>query len=606
MSRAEFFRSELSAAATCRQRWQIVKKLLHNQHVQSVFDNVPSCHEFCDYFVEKIDRLKRAVALTLTSLNIVRFDEIHFTGTEFDKVPTLQPEDVLRVIMRIKAKSSDLDYVPTSLLKRCPLVFSELICTLATLSFSDGVFPDLFKSATVTPLLKKHGLDQSHLNNYRPISNLNNISKILERLFLHFFQPHLTSCPAFNPLQSAYRPYHSTETALLYTLDRIYGSADRGSPSLLVALDLSAAFDTIDHNTLILRLQSCFGVSGPALSWIQSYLRNRSQTVRLGQSLSHSVTLTSGVPQGSVLGPILFAAYISPVGQIVAHHGLCHQQYADDTQLYIALSKTNGPASVLQIEACLSHLQYWLCLNGLCLNPDKTEAIILGNAQQLRTFRVPANIDVAGCPVAISTKITTLGVTLDTNLTFHAHISTLCKSSYFHSKALRHIRSSLPDDVCVALATAMVQSRLDYANSLLYNIPAGNLNKLQRIQNGLAKIIFFRTPGVHGAELVRSLHWLPIADRIKFKLATLTFKVLNTHQPAYLNDLISQRQSSRTLRSSSDYLSLNEPRTRTAFGDRAFSAAVPKIWNAIPLSIRDSPSVDVFKRRLKTHYFDSR
>ena len=95
MSRAEFFRSELSAAATCRQRWQIAKKLLHNQHVQSVFDNVPSCHEFCDYFVEKIDRLKRAVALTLTSLNIVRFDEIHFTGTEFDKVPTLQPEDVL-------------------------------------------------------------------------------------------------------------------------------------------------------------------------------------------------------------------------------------------------------------------------------------------------------------------------------------------------------------------------------------------------------------------------------------------------------------------------------------------------------------------------------
>ena len=166
---------------------QIAKKLLHNQHVQSVFDNVPSCHEFCDYFVEKIDRLKRAVALTLTSLNIVRFDEIHFTGTEFDKVPTLQPEDVLRVIMRIRAKSSDLDYVPTSLLKRCPLVFSELICTLATLSFSDGVFPDLFKSATVTPLLKKHGLDQSHLSHYRTVSNLNNLSKSSSGYSFAFF-----------------------------------------------------------------------------------------------------------------------------------------------------------------------------------------------------------------------------------------------------------------------------------------------------------------------------------------------------------------------------------------------------------------------------------
>jgi len=127
-------------------------------------------------------------------------------------------------------------------------------------------------------------------------------------------------------------------------------------------------------------------------------------------------------PRALYLG-LFYLSPIAPVGQIAAHHGLCHQQYADDTQLYIALSKTNGPVSISQIEACLSHLQYWLCLNGLCLNPDKTEAIILGNYQQLRTFPVPDKVDVAGCPVAISNKITTLGVTLDQNLTFRAHIS---------------------------------------------------------------------------------------------------------------------------------------------------------------------------------------
>jgi len=168
----------------------------------------------------------------------------------------------------MKPKSSVVDYIPTSLLKSCSNVFSELICNLANLSFAEGIFPNSFKLANVTPRLKKAGLDTSVSANYRPISNLNNISKILERLYLSVLQPHILSCPAFNPLQSAYRPRHSTETALLHTLNHIYSAADRGMPTALVSLDLSAAFDTIDHSILISRLHSSFGVSGPAPAWL--------------------------------------------------------------------------------------------------------------------------------------------------------------------------------------------------------------------------------------------------------------------------------------------------------------------------------------------------
>ena len=155
----------------------------------------------------------------------------------------------------------------------------------------------MFKAASVTPLIKKPGLDEDSPSNFRPISNLNNISKIIERLFLARIQPHILCCPNFNQLQSAYRPHHSTETALLLSLNNIYEAADNSQPTLLVSLDLSAAFDTIDHSLLLSRLHTSFGISGTALSWLTSYLSNRSQLVRIGQSSSPSALLDSGVPK---------------------------------------------------------------------------------------------------------------------------------------------------------------------------------------------------------------------------------------------------------------------------------------------------------------------
>lgn len=607
-SRRDFFQEQLASATDARQRWRIAKQLLHSTdtvHNRTADELNSLCTLFSNYFVDKISTLKRAVAGGLASLPIIpNFPDAICPSLKFNSIRSVTYVEVLNLISSMQSKTSSVDYIPTSLIKACPTVFSDLIVTLANLSFHDGIFPTMFKTAAVTPLIKKAGLDEDSPANYRPISNLNNISKILERLFLSRFQPHVTSSPNFNDMQSAYRPHHSTETALIYTLDSIYRTADNSQSTLLVALDLSAAFDTIDHPVLLSRLSTSFGVSGTALSWLKSYLSNRYQTVRMGQSSSPEVLLTTGVPQGSVLGPILFSVYISPVGQIASCHGLRHQQYADDTQLYIALSPVNFHDPIAKLEKCLLTLHHWFSQNGLCLNPTKSDAVLFGTHQRLQSFDSVTEINIAGSTVKLSDKITTLGVTLDEKLTFNSHIAAVCKNAYFHMRALRHIRPVLTREMATSIAVAIVQSRLDYANSILYGISSHNIAKLQRVQNMAARVVL-RQGHLSETEALSQLHWLPIEKRINFKIASLTYQTLSTGQPTYLRSMLTFDEPVRELRSSEKHF-LSKPRTNLVIGERAFSHAAPTIWNDIDLSIRSAPSIHAFKRRLKSVYFVSK
>ena len=207
-------------------------------------------------------------------------------------------------------------------MKSCQDVFAPVIAKLANLSLRSGKFPARYKRAQVLPLLKKAGLDTSSPANYRPISNLSTVSKILERLVLARLRPHLHGSANFSQYQSAYRAGHSTETALLDVLDGVYTAADDKEVSVLIGLDLSAAFDTVDHSLLIDRLQSEFGVTDTPLDWLRSYLSDREQFVKIGQHQSDAVPLDVGVPQGSVLGPLLFAVYCSPVADVISGHGI--------------------------------------------------------------------------------------------------------------------------------------------------------------------------------------------------------------------------------------------------------------------------------------------
>ena len=195
---------------------------------------------------------------------------------------------------------------------------------------------------------------------------------------------HVENCTSFNPYQSAYRMGYSIETALLKLLNDIYNAADCSKRSLLLLLDLSAAFDCIDIDILLRRLNHSFGILETALHWIASYLNDRHQFVRIGTEQSNSVSCDYGVPQGSVLGPLLFSLYVAPVATVIARFGINHIQYADDTQLYLNLSSGNDHVAISGLLNCFEALTKWYAVNGLQLNAEKTDGILLGTAARLR------------------------------------------------------------------------------------------------------------------------------------------------------------------------------------------------------------------------------
>ena len=450
--------------------------------------------------------------------------------------------------------------------------------------------------------LKKLNLPPDDLSSYRPISNLNFLSKVLERIILHRINNHLLTFPSLCPFQSAYRKFHSTETALLSIYNDLLLNSDRREVSALVLLGLSSAFDTIDHQILLTRLGSYFGFSGSALPLINSYLSNRYHHVAINDSSSVPLHVTTGVPQGSVLGPLLFSLYTSPLSNIFKDTNIKFHLYADDTQLYISFSASDSFASLASLSSALDSVYSWFTLNLLSVNPSKTEYLLIDTRQQ-RSKVTDSSLSFCNTTLTPVSSARDLGVVLDSDLSFNQHISNVCRSSFYHIRQLRQIRSSIDLNSSILLANALVSSKLDYCNSLFHELPNSSLNRLQRVQNSLARVVVPSTKRFdHITPTLLKLHWLPVHKRITFKIATLTYKTLHNKQPSYLHDLLHSYNPTRSLRSS-DKLLLVVPKIHTALARRSFSHAAPTIWNSLPFLLRNASSLHSFTTQLKTHLF---
>ncbi len=323
--------------------------------------NIPSqfnSNDFMNFFTDKIDNIRNTITnvdstASSTSASFIAPKE------KLQCFTTIGQDELNKLITASKPTTCLLDPVPTKLLKELLPLAEELLLNIINSSLFLGHVPKPFKLAVIKPLIKKPKLDPCELANYRPISNLLFMSKILQKVVSAQLCSFLLKNYIYEKFQSGFRPRHSTKTALVKITNELLLASDKGYISLLVLLDLSAAFDTIDHDILIDRLQNYTGIQGQALRWFRSYLSNRYHFVYLNGESSQLSPVKYGVPQGSVLGPLLFSLYMLPLGNIIRKYGISFHCYADDTQLYIS-TKPDETSKLSKLTECVKNIKDWI------------------------------------------------------------------------------------------------------------------------------------------------------------------------------------------------------------------------------------------------------
>ena len=532
----------------------------------------------------------------------------HHDGSQLHCFREVSVEEVRQALMRSPVKSCVLDPLPTFILREMVDVVLLFIWVTCNASLREGHLPSSQKRVVVTPILKKANADLDDPRNYRPISNLTFLSKVIERMVVVQITEYLDQANLMPELQSAYRQRHSTESALVKVVSDILDAADARQVTLLGLLDLSAAFDTVDHDILLRRLETSFGIGSLALKWLSSFLSERTQAVSFRGATSSYSSVKYGVPQGSVLGPLLFVLYTADVITLAKKHGVRVHAYADDTQLYTSCSTVDGSTSAASLLRCIDDICRWMSANRLKLNVDKTQFIWLGSSQQLEAVS-GVQLTVGGVPVSAADTVRDLGVTLDAQLTMKPHVDTVVRSCFYQLRQLRSVRSSLPADALRTLVHAFITSRVDYCNAILYGVAVGVTRRLQAVLHAAARLITGLRRHDHITPTLRdTLHWLPVPQRIKYKIALLAFDCVRGQCPAYFSDVcvpVGTVPARARLRSA-DRQDLIVPRTRSVrFGPRSFRVSAPTTWNELPPHLKNiDVSREQFKAGLKTWLFN--
>ena len=606
LSKENHFSEKIKDCANQKDLYKVIDTLLCRNSTSPLPDHdcaTTLANDFATFFTDKITTIRTGfVSEDIPPDCSVTSEDRPFLGTPLEEFTPVTEEEIERMIKEASSKSCSLDPLPTELLKKIIDVLCPIITNIVNMSLANGDVSANLKEALLIPLLKKLFLDLELFKNYRPISNLSFLSKIIEKAVSKQTCTHMTENYLQELLQSAYRQYHSTETTLLKVKDDFMRALDGSKLCLLILLDLSAAFDTIDHSILLSMLSSRYGIRGTALKWFESYLSDRKQTVIVNGKKSEPHSLQYGVPQGSILGPQLFTMYMAPLADVMRKHGVSFHSYADDTQIYLSFHPQSAEEAYRQVENCVDEVAKWMQTNMLKLNQDKTEMLLIGSKQMLKNVP-PQLLHVGSTQCESSGSVKNIGVIFDEKLSMREHILATCKSANFHIRNIRRIRKHLTREACEQLVHAFVSSRLDYANAVLYGAPQYLIQKMQRVQNNAARLIVGGRKYDHVTPTLKSLHWLPVRYRVMFKILLITFKALNGKAPKYICDLIEPYEPKRPLRSSAKCL-LHVPKCKTrTYGDNCFSVCAPRLWNNLPCELQECTSISLFKKKLKSHLF---
>jgi len=508
-------------------------------------------------------------------------------------------EELIRALSTSTSRSAGVDGLRIEEIKRATPIISDCILHLFSFSITYEVYPTLWKRALIRPIAKtKNPLSAS---DYRPISLLCSLSKILEKIVASQITRYLEEANKMDPFQSAYRKGHNTQTALLRTLDKARLAADGRRVTVMVFFDFSKAFDRVIHSKLIGILES-LGFSGSALRWVHSYLTGRSQSVLDHDNNSSSWTPTSsGVPQGSVLGPLLFSLYISGFREVLS---FCdYSVYADDIQIFLSCHPKDIASCVAKINEDIKSITRWADDLGLLLNDAKTKAMIVGTSRYVNSINLaeilPVRVHDTELPYSRSVEY--LGKILASNLTWSMDARRTCKKVFSILHQLKSAKHLLPRDIRGKLISTLVFPHLDYCSVAMLDISKESESLLQRSLNSCVRFIVNSRRSEHITPHFAGLRWLKLRERRRYLTGCLLFHIMNTGTPRYLSDKINLRSTTAIHCTRTDPHTLAVPQCRTELYKASFFCSGPAFWNSLPLRIRSTSSFHDFRTKLFDH-----
>ena len=506
---------------------------------------------------------------------------------------TVSVDDCTEVLNALKPnRSCGPDSIPSFVLKSASNIVAPHLTTIINISLASGSFPNSWKLADVKPLHKSGDKDQ--LTNYRPISLLPSCSKVIEKIVRYQLTHHLESNNLIYPLQSGFRKHHSTATTLLRCMNEWFTAIDDGFFVGVVFLDLSKAFDSVDHLLLQDKLTT-IGIAPSARRWFSSYLSNRSQRTIIGESKSLPLTSDTGVPQGSVLGPTLFSIMINDMPS--ACPDCTAVLFADDTTIYAIGKNVNEIAC--QLSTALARCQHWLSDNHLQLNLAKTKCMLIHSQHKAPP---PLALKLSDTSIEQVSKFKFLGCVINHHLSWDDHIQLITTKVTRNINLLRNLSWFLPRSALLKFYEAYILPTFDYCDVVWFCCTRTQTLKLERLQNYAGRVIP-KEPRISSATSIRKkLGWTTLETRRNTHMATHIFKTLKNAAPSYLQTLLQPRKTTGYHTRGAVCGNLLLPQPRTEAGKKAFSFSAPRLWNSLPDEAKGSTSLTLFTACVRSHF----
>lgn len=575
--------------------WKLLRRMnIVSPRVSQIPDNLYNANDVNDYFLKSVQDLKNKCNASHKNslLNFYKHNTVNGIHADFS-FSRVSDELVGGVIDRIKSRATGLDNIGITLVKLCCPYILPIITHIINFCLENSVVPLGWKEGLIIPLPKV--TNPQEYGDLRPICILPALSKVLEKVIELQLRDHLNSNPVLPAFQSGFRPGYSCTTALLKVVDDIVCSWDQRLATALVLLDYSKAFDTLDHEILVAMLHF-IGLNDKSTALFKAYLQHRTQKVVLNKNISNGLLVASGVPQGSVLGPLLFSIYTSTFASYLK--SCQYHCYADDTQLYLAFSPENFLTAAAKMNQDLQALAEISKQHFLTLNPSKSKVLIFcskANREFLvRNFTV--SIDGVTLPICLEAK--SLGVILDSDLRMRSQVNAMIRNAYCGLRALYNSRKLLPKEMRVTLCESLILSQFNYCD-VLYNmcIVQTDAVRIQRIQNSCLRLIFGIRKFQHISHKLPEVNWLNMKDRRILHSMCLFHSIVKNKSPPYLYNKIRYRTDVHNINIRHKG-KLSMPTHKSCIFERGFSYSITKMYNMVDDTLK-SLSVTGFKQKLK-------